>query len=246
MEARLALLAVPAPERPFGLAPVIRLRRAHHLGQIHAGQPRKTARRGNGRLRIERTAFGRGHDAARLRALFSQHPGEPAGVDPGNGDNVLGAKKSVESLIHTEVGRQKRQIADHEAGGMHAGRFDVLAVDTSVTDMRIGQRDDLARVTRVSQDFLITRHRGIEHHFADRSANRADALAVNTVPSASARRAGRDAVTKTPEFSLKSGLSKIAAPTACKKRDEPVSAVRCQLAQFYFFRPQGNVGSPLK
>ena len=44
--------------------------------------------------------------------------------------------------------------------------FFILSVHARIADVRIGERDNLAAVGRVSQDLLIPGHRGIEHHLA--------------------------------------------------------------------------------
>jgi hypothetical protein len=44
--------------------------------------------------------------------------------------------------------------------------------------MRIGQRDDLAAIGRIGQDFLIAGHGGVEHHLAAGDAIGADGLAL--------------------------------------------------------------------
>ncbi|MCY1377711.1 hypothetical protein D9M69_652990 [compost metagenome] len=55
--------------------------------------------------------------------------------------------------------------------------FDVLAVDAVVADMRIRQGDDLLAVARVGEDFLVTGHRGVEHHLTGRGAGGSDRVA---------------------------------------------------------------------
>ncbi len=52
--------------------------------------------------------------------------------------------------------------------------FDVFGVHADVADVRIREGHDLARVARVSQDFLIAGDSGVEHDFADRMAGGAD------------------------------------------------------------------------
>jgi hypothetical protein len=52
--------------------------------------------------------------------------------------------------------------------------FDVFQVNASVPDVRVGQCDNLATVTRVGQDFLVARQRGIEYHFANSVPSGAD------------------------------------------------------------------------
>ena len=65
---------------------------------------------------------------------------------------------------------------------MNTFRFDVLPIDAGVANMRISQRYDLAAVARVGEDFLITGHRGVEHHLTDRAAGRTDSLAKKYRP----------------------------------------------------------------
>jgi hypothetical protein len=61
---------------------------------------------------------------------------------------------------------------------MDLGGLDVLLVHTGVADVRVGQRDDLAAVARVGEDFLVAGHRGVEHHLADGVAGSAEGMAL--------------------------------------------------------------------
>ena len=80
------------------------------------------------------------------------------------------------SACDAEIGRQQRQVADDQAGGVDLRGLDVFGVDAVVADVRIRQGDDLAAVARVGEDFLVTGHRGVEHHFAGRVAGGADRI----------------------------------------------------------------------
>ena len=84
----------------------------------------------------------------------------------------------------------ERQVANDEPGRVDLRGLEVVGVRADVADVRIRQRDDLAVVRRVGQDLLIARHRGVEHHLAERSAFGADRTPLNTVPSSSASIAG--------------------------------------------------------
>ena len=53
-------------------------------------------------------------------------------------------------------------LADDEAAGVCLIRFHILLVYTVIADERIGHRDNLPLVRRVSQDFLIPRHGGVK------------------------------------------------------------------------------------
>ena len=46
----------------------------------------------------------------------------------------------------------------------------VVGVDAVVADVRIRERDDLARVRRVGDDLLVARHRRVEHDLAGNHA----------------------------------------------------------------------------
>ena len=61
---------------------------------------------------------------------------------------------------------------------MHAVGFFVDGIATGVADVRIRQRDDLPRVRRIRDDFLVTRDGGIENGFADGLSVRADGNAA--------------------------------------------------------------------
>ena len=49
---------------------------------------------------------------------------------------------------------------------MWTGRLEVFLIHAVVADLRGGHRNDLTVVRRVREDFLVTGHAGVEHHFA--------------------------------------------------------------------------------
>ena len=46
-------------------------------------------------------------------------------------------------------------------------RLHVITIRAGIANVGIGQRDDLAAIRRIRQNFLITRHRSIKDDFAD-------------------------------------------------------------------------------
>ncbi len=86
----------------------------------------------------------------------------------------MAAQIGVERLLQAPAAGQTRQITHNQACRMHIRRLVVHRIDAGVADMRISQGDDLARVGRIGEDFLVTGDRGIEHHFADGLTFRAD------------------------------------------------------------------------
>src|SRR5439155_3741614 len=113
-------------------------------------------------------------EAAVLRALFAQNPRQLAGVDAGDAHDVVHREVRAKIASRAEIGHDARQIAYDESRCKGPARFDVLVVHADVADMRTSERDDLAGVGRVSQYFLIPRHRRVENDLADRMASCAD------------------------------------------------------------------------
>jgi hypothetical protein len=142
------------------------------LREIHALQAGECSRQLRQRARLVDRA---GHDAAGLRAFFAQQARQAARVDLGDADHVAALIEVIgQRLLAAEVAGRQRQVADDQPGGPDPVGLLVLAVHAGVADVRIGQRDDLPRVGRVGQDLLVTRHRGIEHHFASALAEGSD------------------------------------------------------------------------
>ena len=109
---------------------------------------------------------------------------------------------------------------------MHPRGLDVFGIDTGIADVGVGQRDDLARIARVSQDFLITGHRGIEHHLANRAAYRTDALAVEDRPVGKRKKGGRVCThEKLLNSALRSGTNENSRPETCKKAGPPPGSI---------------------
>ena len=101
-----------------------------------------------------------------------------AGVDLGDGDHVAAVEELRQRLGGAPVRVQQRQVADHEPGGMDRVRLEVVRVGPGIADVGIGERDDLAGIGRVGQDFLVARHGGVEHHLARRGPGGADGNAA--------------------------------------------------------------------
>ena len=61
---------------------------------------------------------------------------------------------------------------------MDARRLLIFAVGADISDMWIGQRDDLPTIGRIGQNFLLAGDGGIEYHLADTDAFGADTIAA--------------------------------------------------------------------
>ena len=177
---RLALLAVAGAQAPFALRPVVGLVHGDDLGQVQAAHRWRGLGRGNRLLDQggrDLLALGQADDAAVLRAVGAQQAREPARIDVGDGDGVLAAQVLRQRLRGAEVGREQRQVADDQSGGVDLAGFDVFFVDAVVADVRIRERHDLLAVARVGEDFLVAGDGRVEHDFAGAGAGGSDRIA---------------------------------------------------------------------
>jgi len=110
--------------------------------------------------------------------FLAQDARQPARVDAGDRDNLAALEELRQRLVRAPVARDGRQIADHEAGGIHLRGLQILWRRAGVADVRHGERDDLSRVRRVSENFLIAREGGVENDFACGVALGSDRLAA--------------------------------------------------------------------
>lgn len=76
------------------------------------------------------------------------------------------------------IGGEHGEFADDERLDIGLGRFFVVEVGADVPDMRIGEADDLARIARIGENFLVTRKARIENDFATTAGASARRTAV--------------------------------------------------------------------
>ena len=90
---------------------------------------------------------------------------QTARVDAGDARDPLCLQEPVEVVGGPPVRGPAREIADDDPTAMRCVSLGVVAVDPVVADVRVRERDDLARIRRVREDLLVPRERGVEHHF---------------------------------------------------------------------------------
>ena len=93
-----------------------------------------------------------------------------AGVNVGDGHRAVVLQIAAQVLGAAKVRGHERQIFDHQASGVDRAGFNVFRVGAVAADMRIGEGDDLLTVAWVGQDFLVTRHGGVENDLANSAA----------------------------------------------------------------------------
>ena len=62
---------------------------------------------------------------------------------------------------------EQRQVTNNQAGAVDLARLFVFAIGTGITDVGIGEGDDLTCVGGIGENLLIAGHRSVENHFTD-------------------------------------------------------------------------------
>jgi hypothetical protein len=96
--------------------------------------------------------------------------------------NVVPHEILLRGFARAPVGGYRGKFAHHQRLDVRARRFLVIRVGANIADVRIGQADDLARVTRIGEDFLIAGEAGIENDFAAAARDGARRAAVKYAP----------------------------------------------------------------
>ena len=170
----LAVALVPLPQL---LVPDEALAGGGVLCEVQTDQARPAFGFGDKSLEVELAGRAVGDDGVR-HALLADHPGQGAGVDPGQADDAAALHPGVQRAVGAVVGRIGRGVAEDRAarGGLRpaADLLQILGVGSDIADVGEGEGDDLRHVGRVGQDLLIPGHGGVEAHLADRLADRPD------------------------------------------------------------------------
>ena len=118
-----------------------------------------------------------GDDRVR-HAVLANEGSERAGVEAVKADNAPALQPCIEIALGPVIGRTRDRRMNDDAAHSGARReiacLDILVIGTGISDVRKGEGDDLAGVGRIGEDFLITRHRGVETKFAHGGARGAE------------------------------------------------------------------------
>ncbi|CAB4834015.1 unannotated protein [freshwater metagenome] len=114
----------------------------------------------------EKHGFGRVAERSRHRSDVAQVAGEAARVDPGDARNAESLEERREILVAAPVAAAPGKLAHDDAAAEGTTAFVVERHRSVVADVRIRERDDLARVGRVGDHLLIARQDRVEHDLA--------------------------------------------------------------------------------
>src|SRR5271155_2170442 len=107
---------------------------------------------------------------------------EGARVDVPDGGNLMAIQIKLRGFRGAPVGRNLRKLSHDQRLDIRAGRFFIIKIGADISDVRIGETNDLAGVAGVGEYFLISRKAGIENNFAAAARDRAGCTAVKYAP----------------------------------------------------------------
>ena len=82
----------------------------------------------------------------------------------------------------TPIRRDRRKFAHYERLDVRQRRLLIVEVCSHISDVRIRQADDLSRITRVGENFLIAGQAGIKNDFATAPGNGSCGAAIKNSP----------------------------------------------------------------
>ena len=103
-------------------------------------------------------------------------------VDVPDYGNLVTIQIQLGGLRRAPIGGDLRELAHDQRFDIRAGRFFIVEIGAYVSDMRVGQADDLAGVTWVGENFLISGEAGIENDFTAAARDRTGRAAVKYAP----------------------------------------------------------------
>ena len=131
-----------------------------------------------------------GGDNAAKRADIANVANERARVDIPDDGNFVAIQIELSGFRGAPIRGDLRKFAHDERFDVGTRRFFIVEIGANVSNMRVGQTNDLARVTWVRENFLITGEAGIENDFAAAARDRAGSAAVKDAPVFQSERGG--------------------------------------------------------
>ena len=162
-------------EAPRSFRPLIDIPGSDHAGQILALHARKSPGSFQCGMLI---TFSARHQAAALGALVPENSGQRARIYIADRDDPVTRKVFRQTLFTAPVAQQHRKITDDQPGGHGCAGFFISGGAAGIADMRECEGHQLPGIRRVGENFLVTGHRGVEHHFTAGLTFCADAAAM--------------------------------------------------------------------
>ncbi len=121
-------------------------------------------------------------DNAAQRADVSNVAHQRASVDVPDDRNLVPVQIQLGGFRRSPVGRDLREFPHDERFDVRPRGFLIFEVGADVSDVRVGQTNDLPGIAGVGENFLVTGEAGIENDFAAAAGNRPRRAAVKDAP----------------------------------------------------------------
>src|SRR5262249_49585951 len=132
------LPAVALAELPAGFIPLVKLRAADILREVHAFEARPFRRLFMQRLEIE-LALGVVNDDPVWRAAVADRARERAGIDAGDPRHVVLLQPFIEMLVRAPVRGAGDILADDQPARDRVDRLDILGIRADIAYVREGE-----------------------------------------------------------------------------------------------------------
>jgi len=96
--------------------------------------------------------------------------------------NIVPHEINLGRLFRAPVGSHSGKFADNQRLDVWSGRLLVIRVGPDISDVRISEANDLPRVARVGENFLISGEAGIENDFPAAPGAGARCAAIKNAP----------------------------------------------------------------
>jgi hypothetical protein len=116
------------------------------------------------------------------RTDFPDVTNERTRIDIPDDWNLVPIQIQMRGFGGTPVRSDGREFANNQRLDVRPRRFLVVQIGANISDVRVGQTDNLPGVAGVGEDFLVTSEAGIENNFAAVARDRASRAAVKDAP----------------------------------------------------------------
>lgn len=116
------------------------------------------------------------------RADIAQMPDQCPRIEIRNHRNVVPLEVSLRGFGGTVVRCQLREFADDQAFDVRLAGFFIVAIRADISDVRVGEADNLSRVTWIGKYFLISSETGVKNDFAATTGASTRRTAVKNSP----------------------------------------------------------------
>ena len=123
-----------------------------------------------------------GRDNATKRADFTDVENKSARIQVPDNGNFVAIQIKLRAFTGAPVGSDLRKFTNDQRFDVRTAGFLVVQIGADVADVRIGETNDLARVTGIGENFLVTGEAGIKNDFAAAAGDSSGRAAMKDAP----------------------------------------------------------------